>query len=149
VLGGGHLGLLGDANDSVFDRQYSGALDAGECPMTQDEPAIVQREIRRLPFDAAAISAIAALLGGTPKPATFAIRGEPVLQLDVPAGDRTPTTLTFWPSLHRVDAKAEGIVVVFTEVATVDLVEEVEALFRRTSGEYLIVAIGGKVIVRA
>jgi hypothetical protein len=118
--------------------------------MKHSEPSIVQRKIHRLPFDEAVISEVARLLGGTPKPATFTLRGEPVLQLDVPAhSGRIPTTLTFWPSLRRVDAKAEGIVIVFTDVETVDLVEGVEALFRRSSGEYLIVAIGGKVIVRS
>jgi hypothetical protein len=78
------------------------------------------------------------------------LRDEAVIQLDVPSGiNRSATTLTFWPSLRRVDAMAEGLLVVFTDVVTVDLVEGVEMLFRRVSGEYLIVAIGGKVIVRS
>jgi hypothetical protein len=34
-------------------------------------------------------------------------------------------------------------------VSGVELVEGVEVLFRRSNGEYLIVPIGGKVIVRA
>lgn len=118
--------------------------------MNRDEPGFVQREIRRLPFDEAAIPEIAALFGGAPRPASFTLRGEAVSQFDVlSANSRPPTILTFWPLLRRVDAMAEGVVVVFTDVVTVDLVEGVEALFRRGSGEYLIVAIGGKVIVRA
>lgn len=118
--------------------------------MTPNEVAPVQREIRTLLFDEAAIPEIAGLLGSAPRPAGFKLREEPVTQLDVPSNSaRTPTTLTFWPSLRRVDAIAEGVVVVFTKVVTVDLVEGVEALFRRETGEYLIVAIGGKVIVRS
>ena len=58
-------------------------------------------------------------------------------------------TLTIWPSLRRVDARSPALTVVFTEVASVDLVDGVEVLFRRENGDYLIVAIGGKVIVRA
>lgn len=118
--------------------------------MSPIEPASIQRSIRTLTFDESAIAEIAALLGGEPAPASFRLPDARVLQLDVPSnGDRSPTKLTFWPSLRRVDAMADGLVVVFTAVTTVDLVEGVEALFRRQSGEYLIVAIGGKVIVRS
>jgi hypothetical protein len=114
------------------------------------EPAPIQRSIRTLKFDETTIEEIAALLGGEPAPASFRLPDARVLQLDVPSsGDRPPTKLTFWPSLRRVDALADGLVVVFTAVATVDLVQGVEVLFRRQSGEYLIVAIGGKVIVRS
>jgi len=51
--------------------------------------------------------------------------------------------------LRRVDAISEHAVAVFTNVVTVELVEGVEALFRRESGEYLIVARGGKIMVRS
>jgi len=96
------------------------------------------------------IDEIAALLGGTPRPANFKLRDEAVMRLDVPSNNhRSATTLTFWCSLRRVDAMADGLLVVFTDVVTVDLVEGVEVLFRRVSGEYLIVTIGGKVIVRS
>ncbi|CAN5699648.1 hypothetical protein BH09CHL1_BH09CHL1_15410 [soil metagenome] len=118
--------------------------------MTPIEPTSIQRSIRTLKFDETAIAEIAALLGGEPAPANFRLPDALVLQLDVPSSaDRSPTKLTFWPPLRRVDAIADGLVVVFTAVATVDLVEGVEVLFRRQSGEYLIIAIGGKVIVRS
>ena len=39
--------------------------------------------------------------------------------------------------------------VVVTEIEQVELVEGVEVVFRRSNGEYLIVPIGGKVILRA
>lgn len=118
--------------------------------MTPIEPASIQRSIRTLKFDETAIAEVAALLGGEPAPASFQLPDARVFQLEVPSsGARPPTRLTFWPSLRRVDAMADGLVVVFTAVATVDVVEGVEVLFRRQSGEYLIVAIGGKVIVRS
>jgi len=72
-----------------------------------------------------------------------------VLQLDVPAAGDSTTRLTFWTALRRVNAISEHAVVVFTNVVTVELVEGVEALFRRESGEYLIVARGGKIMVRS
>ena len=57
--------------------------------------------------------------------------------------------LTLWPTIRRIDAISQSATVVFTNVTLVELVEGVEVLFRRGSGEYLIVTIGGKVIVRA
>lgn len=119
-------------------------------PTPTQPPSAPQRRIDRLPFDARAIQPIADLLGGEARLADFRLRDADVHQIVVPAADgRVATTLTLWPSLRRVDAIAPGLTVVFTEVETVDLVEGVEALFRRANRDYLIVAIGGKVIVRA
>jgi hypothetical protein len=39
--------------------------------------------------------------------------------------------------------------VVFTRVVSVQLVDGVELLFRRESGEYLVVAKGGRIVVRS
>jgi NADPH-dependent ferric siderophore reductase len=115
--------------------------------MTSD---ITKRSIVKLPYDDTAIPAIAALFEVSPTPASFQHRGQPVLQLDVPSDrDDAATRLTFWTALHRVDAISEHAVAVFTNIATVELVEGVEALFRRESGEYLIVARGGKIMVRS
>jgi len=41
------------------------------------------------------------------------------------------------------------VTVVFTDVATVDLVEGVEVQFRRGNRDYLIITRAGKIIVRA
>jgi hypothetical protein len=41
------------------------------------------------------------------------------------------------------------VAIVFTDVVVVDLVPDVEVQFRRGNGDYLIVAQGGKVVVRA
>jgi hypothetical protein len=57
--------------------------------------------------------------------------------------------VTLWPGIRRVDVVAGPATVVFTDIAVVDLVPEVEVQFRRTNRELLIVARGGKVIVRA
>jgi len=112
-------------------------------------PIRSQRRIDRLPFDTAAIPAIATLLGGEARLAAFRLPDAAVHQIVVPgAGGREATTVTLWPSLRRVDAIAAGVAVVVTDVVGVELVEGVEALFRRANGEFLIVAIGGKVIVR-
>jgi hypothetical protein len=127
--------------------EYTTVMNSADPGPSGTPPA---RRIDRLPLDAAAVPAIAALLGGDARLAAFRLKDAEVYQIVVPAGDdRGPTTLTLWPSLRRVDAMAPGVAVVFTDVAGVELVEGVEALFRRTNGEFLIVAIGGKVMVRA
>ena len=114
-----------------------------------DAPSI-QRRIDRLPFDPRAIEPIATLLNGELRLADFRLPNAAVHQITVPGQQgRAATLLTLWPSLRRVDAIAPGLTVVFTDVVTVDLVEGVEALFRRGNRDYLVVAVGGKVIVRA
>lgn len=109
----------------------------------------IKRSIIKLPYDDSAIPAIAGLFEIPTTPAPFQHRGQPVLQLDVLSDRAATTRLTFWTALRRVDAISEHAVVVFTDVVTVELVEGVEALFRRASGEYLIVARGGKIMVRS
>ena len=109
-----------------------------------------QRTISKLPFDQRAVGEIAALLGATPTLAPFQLPGGEVHQLTVQRETAPPSVmLTLWPTIRRVDAISQSSTVVFTNVAGVELVEGVEVLFRRGSGEYLIVTVGGKVIVRA
>jgi hypothetical protein len=57
--------------------------------------------------------------------------------------------LTLWPGIRRIDVIAGPATIVFTDIRSVDLVPDVEVQFRRTNREMLIVARGGKVIVRA
>lgn len=110
----------------------------------------MQRTITKIPFDVRAIAEIAAVLESASRPAPFQLPGGEVFQITVPAGDGPPTVMvTFWPTIHRVDAISPAATVVFTDVAMVELVEGVEVLFRRRTGEYLIVTRGGKVIVRS
>ena len=109
-----------------------------------------QRRISKLPFDQRAVGEIAALLGATPTLAPFQLPGGEVHQLTVQRDEAPPSVmLTLWPTIRRVDAISQSSTVVFTNVAGVEFVEGVEVLFRRGSGEYLIVTVGGKVIVRA
>lgn len=106
--------------------------------------------IQRLPFDERAVPAIGALFGVEARPAPFALPGGTVYQVLVDGANGRPSVmLTLWPSIRRVDAISLAAAAVATRVVSVDLVPGVEALFRRESGEYLIVSLGGKIIVRA
>lgn len=114
------------------------------------DPPLKKRRIDTFPFDETVIEPVATLLHAEHRLAAFRLPDADVHQILVPGQDGDlAVTLTLWPSLRRVDALAPVLAVVFTGVATVDLVEGVEALFRRENGDYLIVAIGGKVMVRA
>ncbi len=118
---------------------------------TDDARAVpVGHLIRQVPYDARSIPLIAESLGGEATLAPFRLPGAAVHQILVSgAGGRPGALLTLWPSIRRVDAVGGSATVVFTDVTTVDLVGEIEVQFRRTTREYLIVARGGKIIVRA
>jgi hypothetical protein len=106
--------------------------------------------IRQVAFDRAAVELVAETLGVAVTTAPFRLPSGAVYQILVPDKEERPAVmLTLWPSIRRVDAIAPAATVVFTDVTTVDLVADVEVQFRRASREYLIVARGGKVIVRA
>jgi hypothetical protein len=106
--------------------------------------------IETLRFDAAAVPRVAELLGITVEVAPFRLPSSTVWQLTVPGTQGRPVAMvTLWPEINRVDVMAGPAAIVFTDVRTVDLVPGVEVQFRRGSREFLIVAVGGKVIVRA
>lgn len=106
--------------------------------------------ITHLDFSEAAIPAIAEAIDGTAGMAPFRLPGAAVHQITVPAKSGHPATLlTLWPSIRRVDAIGPNATVVFTDVVSVDIVGTVEVQFRRSTREFLIVARGGKIIVRA
>jgi hypothetical protein len=106
--------------------------------------------LRQVPYDAAAVALVAAALGASVRLADFRLPGAAVYQVIVDGKEGRPATmLTLWPSIRRVDAIGAAATVVFTDVETVDLVAGVEVQFRRVRREYLIVARGGKIIVRA
>ena len=111
---------------------------------------VVQRTIRHLRFNPEAVDLIAETLGVPSGMAPFRLPSGAVYQLTVPDKEGRPAVmLTLWPSIRRVDAIAPAATVVFTDVSTVDLVSDLEVQFRRSNRDYLIVARGGKVIVRA
>jgi len=110
---------------------------------------IRQRRIEKLPFSSASLTLAAELLGAELGPAPFRLPDGDVWRMAVPGVDgRIAVTLTLWPSIRRVDASSPMLTVVVTGITGVELVEGVEVLFRRDGG-YLIVPIGGKVIVRS
>ena len=111
---------------------------------------IVRRRIRQIRYDEACIPLVAELLGGAAGLADFRLPSAAVHQITIP-GERgaAAVMLTLWTSIRRVDAIGLAATIVFTDVATVDLVEEVEVQFRRGNRDYLIITRGGKIIVRA
>lgn len=107
-------------------------------------------KIRQIPFDDRCAEEVAAALGGTSGLAPFRLPSGAVYQVMIPGKDERPATmLTLWPAIRRIDAIGPAVTVVFTDIATVDIVGEIEVQFRRANRDYLIVARGGKVIVRA
>lgn len=127
--------------------------NSGDSPERAPEPARAgagQSKIRQVRFDVAAIELVAETLGVAAGTAPFRLPSGAVYQIMVPDKEGRPAVmLTLWPSIRRVDAIATAATVVFTDVSTVDLVADVEVQFRRSNRDYLIVARGGKVIVRA
>lgn len=111
---------------------------------------VTNQRIQQVPYDRQSIDLIARVLDTEARLAPFRLPNAAVYQILVTgAAGRPAAMLTLWPSLHRIDAIGGSATIVFTDVATVDLVEDVEVLFRRTNREYLIVARGGKIIVRS
>lgn len=103
-----------------------------------------------MPFRDETVALIAETVGAELSLAPFRLPGAAVFQFMIPGTDGRPSAMvTLWPSLRRVDAIGSGTAVVFTRVASVQLVDGVEVLFRRESGEYLVVAKGGRIIVRS
>jgi hypothetical protein len=106
--------------------------------------------IQTVPYDGEAVALIAEYLGVETTLAPFQLPASEVWQMTVPGEQGRPRAmLTLWPGIRRIDVIAGPATVVFTEIAKVDLVPDVEVQFRRSNGELLIVARGGKVIVRA
>lgn len=113
-------------------------------------PVHAVNRIQRIPFDQHCVDQVTDALGGEWNVAPFRLPGGAVYQITVPDKHGRPSVmLTIWPPLKRIDAIGPNATVVFTDVQTVDLVGRIEVQFRRSNRDYLIVARGGKVIVRA
>ena len=118
--------------------------------MSQIEPGSATSRVRTVPYQADWVETIAETIGSTSGLAPFQLPGAAVYQITVEGeGGRPSALVTLWPSLRRVDAIGSGAAVVFTNVVSVQLVDGVEALFRRETGEYLVVAKGGRIVVRS
>ena len=128
--------------------------DCSVCEMKQDEasperPPVVNR-IQKIPFDHHCVEQVADAIGGTWAIAPFGVPGGDVFQITVPDKTGKPAAmLTLWPPLKRIDAISAAATIVFTDIVTVELVGEVEVQFRRSNRDLLVVARGGKLIVRA
>ena len=106
--------------------------------------------VRMLPFREDFAETYAEAIGARLELAPFQLPGRKVFQFLVEGAEGRPAAMiTLWPSIRRVDAIGAGAAVVFTRIASVQVVEDAELLFRRESGEYLVVAKGGKIVVRA
>jgi hypothetical protein len=106
--------------------------------------------LRTVPFNDAMVETIAEAIDAWPSLAPFQLPGSAVYQFTLDGSEGRPSAMvTLWPSLRRVDAIGNGAAVVFTRIASVQLVEGVEVLFRRETGEYLVIAKGGRIIVRS
>ena len=121
--------------------------------MDGDDPKLMHPtappgRVLRLPFDDRSAADIARVLGSALERAPFQLPGGTVYQLTVKGYGAARSLVTLWPSIRRVDVIGPGSTVVCTQITTVDLIEGVEVLFRRATGEYLIITVAGKVIVR-
>ncbi len=109
---------------------------------------MVDRELGT-PFDATVVQKVAALFGATSSLAPFQLPGGTVYQIMVPDPAGKPVAmLTLWPRIGRVDAVNQAATVVFSRVSSVDLIAGLEVVFRKSTGERLIVSLTGKLMVR-
>ena len=107
-------------------------------------------KLRTVAFNDATVDTIAEAIEARPSLAPFQLPGAAVYQFTLTGSEGRPSAMvTLWPSLRRVDAIGSGAAVVFTRIASVQLVDGVEVLFRRETGEYLVIAKGGRIIVRS
>ena len=115
---------------------------------TSDHPKA--RTVKTIPFSEDALETISETLAGEVQLADFRLPASRVWQLTVSGErDKPAAMLTLWPGIKRIDVVNGMATVVFSTVQTVDIVPGVEVQFRRSSKECLIVARGGKIIVRA
>ena len=127
--------------------------EGGDVESVPEDEARYHRtgpRVRRVPYNREAVDLIGETLGVPVGPASFRLPNAAVYQLVVPGRDERPAAMiTLWPSIRRVDAIGPQVTAVFTDVMAVELVADVEVIFRRNGNEMLIVACGGKLIVRA
>jgi hypothetical protein len=108
------------------------------------------RRLRTVPFEDATVETIAEAIEARPTLAPFQLPGAAVYQFTLTGSEGRPSAMvTLWPSLRRVDAIGSGAAVVFTRISAVQLVDGAEVLLRRETGEYLVIAKGGRIVVRS
>lgn len=140
ALGGASPGTKAKARAEAVGREPSG----------EERQAESRSRVRRHPYDARVVDAIAETLRTSAGLAPFRLPGAAVHQVLVAGADERPATmLTLWPSIRRVDAVNGVTTAVLSGVDVIDLIDGVEVVFRRGEQATLIVTIGGKIIVRA
>jgi len=99
---------------------------------------------RILPFDEAAMPAIAAELGTAIREAPFRLRDAAVYECRL-TNQRlgAEVRLLLWPSLARVDAYLGDCAMVFKRIEDVAIYPGVEVTFRRADGAFLFVTSKG------
>jgi hypothetical protein len=118
--------------------------------VVEDEVEAPAGRLRVVPFSDAMVDTIAEAIDARPSLAPFQLPGAAVYQFTLDGSEGRPSAMiTLWPSLRRVDAIGSSAAVVFTQITSVQLVDGVEVLFRRETGEYLVIAKGGRIIVRS
>jgi hypothetical protein len=121
-----------------------------ENRVAEDVSGRRSRRLRTVAYDDAMVETIAEAIDARPSLAPFQLPGAAVYQFTLEGLEGRPSAMvTLWPSLRRVDAIGSGAAVVFTRITSVQLVDGVEVLFRRESGEYLVIAKGGRIVVRS
>ena len=129
---------------------YANELSCLGVAVTEDGTGARPGRLRTVPFNDAMVDTIAEAIDAWPSLAPFQLPGAAVYQFTLDGSEGRPSAMvTLWPSLRRVDAIGSGAAIVFTRIASVQLVDTVEVLFRRETGEYLVVAKGGRIIVRS
>jgi hypothetical protein len=129
---------------------YANGIRCLEVVVTGNGGAERAGKLRTVAFNDATVETIAEAIDARPGLAPFQLPGAAVYQFTLDgSGGRPSAMVTLWPSLRRVDAIGSGAAVVFTRITSVQLVDGVEVLFRRESGEYLVIAKGGRIIVRS
>ena len=118
--------------------------------MAEERPGTGAARLRTVLFNDAMVDVIAEAIDARPSLAPFQLPGAAVYQFTLDGSEGRPAAMvTLWPSLRRVDAIGSGVAVVFTRISSVQLVDRVEVLFRRETGEYLVIAKDGRIIVRS
>ena len=118
--------------------------------MTDDATDRPGSRLRTVPLRNDMVDVIAGAIDAHLSVAPFQLPGATVYQFLVNGTEGRPSAMvTLWPSIRRVDAIGSGAAIVFTRIASVQLVDGVEVLFRRETGEYLVVAKGGRIVVRS
>jgi hypothetical protein len=99
-----------------------------------------------LPFTEAAVHEIAVLLGVPASVEPYRVRDGTVYRMALPNPSLgVEVVVILWPSLGRVDVRLGDCSMVYKGVTDVELIPDVEVIFRRRNEDgYLFVSVGGR-----